>query len=242
VTVWVVIPAHGRIPVSRVAFAGIAWTLKVLRHRGIDVRALVIADDANIQVAQEHGFDTLVRPNRPLGRKWNDGYEHACRNGATHVMSCGSDDWIHPDLVLAMLRVQAGNAIVATRRSAAVAPDGREIALLTIPYEGGDGIRLLPLSLLKTVGCRPTSDSRDRAIDGAMRDQLTRNAPIRWEYVETHPLHIVDFKTVDNLTPFEKFAAAGYVTGICAFDTLSEHYPANLVAPARELYAPSGRA
>jgi glycosyltransferase involved in cell wall biosynthesis len=235
--VWIVIPAHGRAAVSRVAFAGIAWTLSELRKQQIDACGLVIADDENLNIATQAGLDTLERPNRPLGRKWNDGYEYAFAHGATHVVSCGSDDWIHPELILAMRDAQTGKEIAATRLSSAMSPDGRELALLHIPYEGGDGIRLLPESLLASVGYRPTLDKRDRAIDGAMRDNLSRHQAISWTYVETHPLHIVDFKSDSNLTAYEAFAPAGYVTGTAVPDALRDHYPARLVEMAENLYA-----
>lgn len=231
--VWLIVPAYRRLRVSTVAFAGIRWTLDELGRRGIAAQALVIADDANLKAASDNGFATLERPNRPLGQKWNDGYEHACRAGATHVMPCGSDDWIHPDLIEAMLAAGRPDAIVATRGSCAVAPDGSEVSILRIPYEGGDGIRLLPEPLLRRVNHRPTADKRDRAIDGAMRDKLH---PIYWIYVESDPLSIVDFKSDTNLTAYEKFATAGYVADTVPFDALRDLYPAALVDQAHEMY------
>lgn len=241
VNLWLVIPANGRLRVSAVAFAGIAWTVESLRREGIEATALVVAEDRNLELADIRKLETLCRPNRPLGKKWNDGYEHACRHGATHVMPCGSDDWIHPELIIAMIDAQNGDTIAATHSSSAVAPDGNEISLLKIPYEGGDGIRLLPASLLAEHGYRPTVDARDRSIDGAMRDKLSKRNRIDWVYVDTDPLHIVDFKSDENLTVYEKFAAAGFVTGTTTIDALLDHYPTDLVERARVLYGTARR-
>lgn len=236
--VWIVIPAHGREPVSRVAFAGIRWTLDQLDTRGITAEALVIADDGNIAIAAEHGLRTLRAPNSPLGRKWNDGYEHACQSGASHVMPCGSDDWIHPDFVATMLEHSQPDAVTVCRLSSAVSPDGRELASIRVPYEGGDGVRLFPVNLLKAVNYRPAAEKRDRAIDGSVQDRLAKRGRLVWAYSrDLGHWQIVDFKTQHNLTAYDRLRDA-YAERVDRnpWPALERHYPSDLVQAARRLY------
>lgn len=237
-----VIPAHGRLAVSRLAFAGIRWTLDELADV-VDARALVVADDENVDLAAEHGFETLLRPNDPLGRKWNDGYEHACRRlAADFVVSCGSDDWIHPDLIRAHLAEHDPAAkwqVLCSRRSAVVSPDGREAVTLTIDYPGGDGVRMIPRRVLERVKFRPTVDRRHKALDGGMTIALTA-AGVRaeWVYTDLDPFHIVDFKSDESVTGYEKFPRCEHEPKRVRdpLARLAALYPAALVEQAVAFY------
>lgn len=242
-----VIPAHGRYAVSRLAFTGIHWTLDELAAHGVDAAALVVADDENLDIATDHGFATLDRPNLPLGKKWNDGAEHACRKlAADFVVMCGSDDWVHPDLILGHLANDHGGArtpVFCTRRSTVVAPDGREAVALTVGYDGGDGVRMIPRRTLEPVGYRPTLDNRDRAIDGGTAVRFRRAAvKVAWTYADpADPLWICDFKSAENVTPYEKIANCEHDPEIVAdpLARLAEMYPAELVAAAASLFDPA---
>lgn len=193
----------------------------------------MVASDDNLAEADAHDFWALERPNRPLGQKWNDGIEFACKTGATHVMPCGSDDWVHPDLVRAMLAASEPTHVVACRKSSAVSVDGRELAQITVPYEGGDGIRLIPRELLERVDFRPAKDKRDRAIDGSMHDRLKP----RWKYVDLGHWQIVDFKTSANLTSYESLKGAYGQRVVDPWEELGTYYPVALINRAKELYA-----
>jgi hypothetical protein len=237
---WIVIPAHGRPHVSSFAFAGISWAISELGRRGIHAHALVVADDENLDIADEHHLDTLRRSNAALGAKWNDGIEYACQHDAEHVLTCGSDDWVHPDLIARHVRGCADDTIMCSRHSTVVAPDGREATTLTIGYDGGDGVRLLPRPILKMLGFRPYNDKRSRALDGSMFDRLSRSrSGFRWVYNDLHPWQIVDFKSGDNVTPYDKFPGCSHepVRVTDPLEQLAAHYPARLVDRARAFYA-----
>lgn len=241
-SVWFVIPAHGREHVSAVAFAGIAWTLTALDGQA---EALIVADDDNLDIATSFGLRTLERRNHQLGRKWNDGIQYACENGATHVVTCGSDDWVHPDLIRAHLERATPHSIMCSRASAVISPDGREAVTITVRYAGGDGVRMLPRELLANFGFRPYLDERNRALDGAMFDRLTRGgSAFEWVYNDLHRWQIVDFKSDTNLTDYEKFPRCEHKPRVIT-DPLTQlgiHYPAPLVDRARELYEPARHA
>lgn len=239
--VCIVIPAHGRLAVSRVAFSGISWCLDVLLAAGVTARALVVAADDNLDEADALGFETLERPNVPLGKKWNDGYETACRDlDADYVLSCGSDDWIHPSLILAHLEAAETapkNAIFCSRLSTVVAPDGSEAVTIRVGYASGDGVRMLPRRMLQRLDYRPYLDARNRALDGGMIARYAGSAV--WTYTDLHPFQIVDFKSRDNLTPYEKFRDCEHEPQLVTdpLARLLEHYPAGLIDRAGSLYA-----
>ena len=155
----------------------------------------MVGDDRRFQaLAAELGFAWVYARNEPLGRKWNDGYQHACLTlNADYVVPFGSDDVAHPSF---FQDLPADERIVCTRQSAIVSPDGSRIALLNIPYEGGDGIRVFPRRVLERLHWRPCLDDRHRAIDGSITTNLTlAGTPPRWLYRNNDPLAIVDFKT-----------------------------------------------
>jgi hypothetical protein len=237
-SLWFVVPAHGRVEVSRVAFAGLSWAIDELVAAGVDANAVVIASDENLRVAREHGFGTVDQANRPLGRKWNDGFEFAAAEGVHHVVPCGSDDWIHPSLILAA--DLDSTTVACTRSSSAVSEDGDRVAILDVSYPGGDGIRIWPTRLLAPLGYRPMLEDRDRAMDGAMRDRYRKatGGDPPWRYFESDPLWICDFKStrqqLNGYAPLAKSFAAAELPD--PFERLAEHYPAALVAMAERLY------
>ena len=245
--VWLVVPAHGRPEVSKVAFAGLAWMRDRLAQCGYEAEVCVVACDENLALAEHEGFRTLDRPNTELGRRWNDGYEYAAGQGAGYLMPCGSDDWVHPELVLNMIHhhVELGpkkaKTMVCTRASCAVAPDGSEICTLHIPYQGGDGIRLMPAALLAQVGYRPAADERNRAIDGSISDKLAKYGGVQYSYLatdEVDPLYIVDFKSDGTqITDYKRLAEAYTDTLVTdVWGALGGLYPSYLLERAQGLY------
>jgi glycosyltransferase involved in cell wall biosynthesis len=230
-----VIPAFGRLDVSAFAFAGIRWTLDELGDKGVDAAAVVVADDGNLELAAEHGLEPLERPNSPLGAKWNDGYEHALRGGADFVIACGSDDWVHPDLIMAHLAAHDQHVpwpIHCSRRSVVIAPSGREAVAITVGYHGGDGVRMIPRRTLEPLAFRPTIDQRERAIDGGMSMKFMQaGVKVEWTYTDLHPFQIVDFKSAANLTDYSLFPTCEHAPELIdePLAQLAEHYPSHLV-------------
>lgn len=238
-----VVPAHRRVEVSRATFAALEWTIAALADLDVAAGAVVIADDRNVDVAAAHGFDT-VRLGNPLGQKLNAGYAHAAAADAEFAVYLGSDDLISPALVARWVRkhrslgVARAWTIVATRSSAVVSPDGRRIASLRIPYEGGDGVRLVPTRLLQRVGHAPIPPQRRRVIDGGLRDALRASGRLAWKYVDSDPLEITDLKTqAVQLTSYESCVDA-YAVNVSGdpWGDLSAVYPERIVCQAAGVY------
>jgi glycosyltransferase involved in cell wall biosynthesis len=238
-SLWFVVPASGRFEVARVCLRQLARTCKTMTARGVQTSAVVIADDANLETAAELGFATVRRRNKPLGRKWNDGFQLAGESDVDYVVALGSDDWVVPELFLRDL--PADGEMRGSRLSSVVSEDATRLARLKIPYDGGDGVRVYPTSLLKPLRYRPIEEDRDRAMDTSLLRGITTALGRRplCRYVDLHPFQIVDWKTAENLNSYaacvgdRKFQAEEVGN---PFSVLGEHYPREAIDEMRALY------
>lgn len=229
-SLWFVVPAHGRLELSAICFRALAWTCRELvKAHGIDATACIVACDGNLDLARESGFATVERDNAYLGARVNDGFEFAASEGVDFAVTLGSDDWLDPRL---FADLPPRDRIGCSRLSAAVSEDGRRLVHLRIPYEGGDGVRVFPVELLRQVGYRPAIETRQRGIDGSIRDTFDR--ALGWMpcvYRDRHPLQIVDFKSRrDQLTSFGSLTDAyAFGESVDPWEDLAGHFPAGLV-------------
>ena len=188
-----IVPAHGRLGMSRACLGQLARTCSELDANGVGATAIVIAEDENLDVAAELGFVALERPNRPLGQKINDGYQHAAAAGVDYVIPFGTDDVIDPALLLGELPT---TKVRAHRLVAIVDETGTRLRRIKVTYEGGDGIRIIPMRMLRNLRYRPLDDARDRAMDGSMTSRLARAMRCRprdlFDYNDLHELQICE--------------------------------------------------
>lgn len=191
-----IVPAHGRLGMSRACLGQLARTCAELEVSGVDATAVVIAEDENLEIAAGLGFIAVDRPNHPLGRKINDGYQHAAAAGVTHVVPFGTDDVIDPALLLGDLPT---DKVTAHRLSAIVDETGTRLRRIKVSYEGGDGIRVIPTRMLQALRYRPLEDDRDRGMDGSMTTGLARAMRCvprdLFVYNDLHDLQLVEFKS-----------------------------------------------
>lgn len=227
-------PAHGRLVKTAICLRALRSVCEKLIGDGLDASVIVVANDENLALAEELGFTPLERDNSPLGRKWNDGYEEAARQGATHFVPIGSDDWVDPQIFGSL---PSGREVACFRQLAIVRPDGAEMSMLEIPYKAGIGIRVFHRSLLECVGFRPCNDAKERAIDTSVVNKLLRKLPPRWVYRDVHPLQIVDFKeTVHQLNTYEACQPYTVLKTPFPFRSLRAVYPESLVRDMSEVY------
>lgn len=252
--VWLVTAAWRRYDVTRLCLAQWAHLRGELAGRGIHLNAVVVADDQNLDTAAEHGFDTVEQNNTWLGRKFNDGLEHACRNGAEYVVLIGSDDWIHESmfdrlpLPAAVLPEIGPDRPVVVGRSAAEIITGRRIGMVNL--ETGRLLRcvshgrygvipwIIHRRALEPSGFRPVNEQLERGVDGSLIAGL-RMRPM-WVFTDPHELCRVDFKSAVNLTSYRKVKRTPRVPQIEETDPwtpLAELYPAHLVDQARTVAA-----
>jgi glycosyltransferase involved in cell wall biosynthesis len=255
VNVCLVSPAWGRFDVTRMVLAERRWMCDELALRGLQVTSVIVADDENLEIAEEYGFDTVEMGNLDLGAKFNAGYRYAAGQGADVFVHCGSDDWIHPDAfnILAETNLNAeapmpdptpGNPVV-WRRSPSMVSQRR---ILLVDLSRGQAQRcfvhgrygcipwMIPRKALQPEGFAPIGPGHMRGIDGALVRGLTarptfvfQDAPDEW---------CVDFKSATNVTPYRGLASAlGVGDEEDAWPMLAEFYPEHLIDMARSLAA-----
>lgn len=241
-SVWFVIPAHGRYEVTRVCLRLLAETCAELTDNGLEATAVVIADDENLDTASDLGFATVRQTNEFLGRKWNDGYQLATDprynpRPADHVIPFGSDDWIDPQLVLrAPLDDQR---IVCFKQAAFVNETGTELATLTVPFQAGVGIRIIPRQLVAAAGHRPAEEDQRQGLDTSTLVRLRRHSSVRLAHFDLHDLQIVDWKTrggnLHTYAWYTRYHRGG--RNPSPYQALQGVYPGWALDAMREVYA-----
>jgi hypothetical protein len=192
-TLWFVVPAHGRVELTAVCLRQLAGTCDDLAGYGIRASAVVVACDENLETARDLGFGAVERDNDFLGRRFNDGFQAACREGVDFAVPCGSDDWV--DAAWAAAELPDDGEVLCSRELSMVSEDGQFLSRLRVGYEGGHGVRIIPRSLLERMGGRPAEEFRRRAIDASTLRRL-RFAPATLRYREDEdPLAVVDWKS-----------------------------------------------
>ena len=237
-SLWFVVPAHGREALAAVCLRQLRRTCNALAKGGIDATAVVIADDGNLDVAADLGFGTVEQGNDFLGRKFNDGYEFAAREGVEYVVPLGSDDWLDPRLILdAPL---SPDTVRCARLCAMVSESGNRMMQVSVPYDGGIGPRIIPTALLAPLDYRPAVEDRQRGIDGTTLGRLRRahRGSLALTYHDVHPLQLVDWKSRgSNLNTYAMCRVYQTDHGTSRpFEALAKHYPAEALDEMRAVY------
>jgi hypothetical protein len=219
--VWLVTPAWSRPEVTRLALAQRAHLQGELAARGVTLSCVVVADDDNLEVAAEFGFDGLWQDNEFLGRKLNDGIEYAWVRDADWICFCGSDNWLHPDLFEGLDSVVNDDDVVVAGRSLAVVDLASGRAVVSRPG-GSKGVApwLAPQLLFDRFGPRPV---REDATSG-MEMQLAIGLGLpRFVFHDPNPCARVDFKSEVGMTSFAAFDRPGLPEA-----RLRDFYPSEL--------------
>lgn len=231
-SLWFIMPAYRRFELSAICFAQRARLCQELHAIGVDANVCVIADDENLELAQEHGFATVERENR-LGAKLNDGYQFAASQGVDYVCQTGSDEWVDPKRFAVL---PEGRQMLCTRNYSAINRQGTRRAHMRIAYDGGVGVRAFKTSLLAYCGFRPLTDDRAKGCDTATLRAILYGGRVEFVYTDLHPLEVVGFQSDLQLTSYERLSVYLVKERKQPFAGLAKHYPADLVAKVKELY------
>lgn len=235
---------------TRLALAQRAHLAGALAGRGLSLLNVVVANDENLDIAREHGFDTVERDNTMVGRKWNDGIAHAARAGADYIAVVGSDDWVHEDLFTrlplarAEWREPTADQPFTAWNDAPEAITGRRILVVDLPTgrarhcvaRGAYGVIpwVFHRAALEPSGFRPVKDAAMKGLDGSLVAGLGLRP--EWVFHDPHPVARVDFKTAANLNSYDLIAGAlGDGPEVDPWAALAEIYPPALVEQARAL-------
>lgn len=223
-TIWFVTPAWQRYDLSAVCFDQRKHVIDTLASRGIEARCVVIADDANLDLARARGFDTVDAPN-VVSDKFNDGMEYAGRNGATWIVPIGSDSWIDPDYFLGLHEGVVRTGEFYCHVTADKLGESR------VRKVGGAGPYVFHRSVLKRVGFRPAAPGLMRRVDSSTLKGL---GPLPFRPFHRHPYQYVGFRVEPYITSYESLMRLwGVREHGDPWGILAKYYPAELVEQAR---------
>ena len=207
-----------------------------LAARGVQAVPLIAADDENLDLAAEYDCETIEVPNDPLGRKCNLMLRHAAEL-FDWIVWVGSDDWIHPNVFDPLDGRDRPVSIIRGFRLCAVNLDTGQLQRINSPSQYGGIPWLLDSRLIRGKSWDPIRSHLDRGLDGALIQGLRRmNKTLVFEDHDPHEFRCVDFKTRDNLSPYEGLSATkGYDEPVDAWEALAGWFPADLVNDARSL-------
>jgi hypothetical protein len=136
--VYFITPVHQRFGLTR---ACLRQRRELIDSLPFPAQAVIVGDDANMDVARDLGFLTREMPNEYVSSKFNGGYATAIEDGATHVMGVGSDSFLHPE-AFADADWQERRAVGLIGLSA-MSPEGDERLDLSIKYPAGFGVGMV---------------------------------------------------------------------------------------------------
>lgn len=223
--VWLVTPAWQRFNISRLVLAQRA-RLRDALPAGVTVNCVVIADDENLDIAREFGFDTIELPNDGLGRKVNAGFAYALECGADLVAFIGSDDWLHPDLFECL-----GAGLVSGRRFMVV--DTTRGVMREIRDRSRQGVPpwFIPAAAMKP---DPITPHKNRGMEYAISIGLKLRPPDL--FADPHAFARVALKTETQISPYSQVTGAlGFGLEREAWSELRQWFPEDLVAQAEAL-------
>ena len=247
--VWFVSPAWRRFAVTRLALAERRWLCDELAARGHTAHSVVVADDDNLDIAREYGFDTVELGNGDLGERFNAGYRYAAENGADIFVHIGSDDWVHPDVFNILDTVditrpgepefgatpvvrRRGPQVVAQRRATVVDVATGRLQRCFVRGARGCIPWLIPRAVMEPCGFSPVRPGLMRGIDGALARGLTTRPGWLYQPKERDDW-LVDFKTPTNISPYGMLADTLGQGVEGTVDDLAASYPGWLVELAK---------
>lgn len=247
-------PAWRRYGVTDLCLAERRWLCDELAARGIEANGVIVADDDNLDIAQEYGFDTVEFPNdQGLGAKFNVGFQWAYDNGADYIIHIGSDDWVHPDWFgplpldpemfkeISAAELEASEGGVVTRHNGPLVLTAGQIDIIHLASGVGmtfHKTRLwgvvpwaLPRELLDKRGCDLVEPGIPRGVEGSMAGRFGGVSYVHYDL----PYACVDFKTDVNVTSYERLWQLPHPELADPFGKLRAHYPDFLVDKAEAL-------
>lgn len=254
--VWLVSPAWQRYDVTRVVLAERRWLCDMLAARGLTANSVIVADDENLDIAEEFGFPTVEKDNSDLGERFNVGYRFAAEQGADVFVHIGSDDWVHPDAfdILRDTDISSdapikplspetqsvvwrrGPMVIAQRRLTLVDVANGVAQRCFVHGRWGCIPWLIPRRAMESEGFAPIARGNMRGIDGALVRGL-RTRPT-WIFQDAPDEWLVDWKTTWNVTPYKGVARSlGVGDTDDPWEMLAEFYPPHLVRLAQGLKA-----
>jgi len=126
---WIVTPCWKREEITLFVAKELKWVQEYCNGI-ININVVFIGNDENLNIAKKYDFHTVYTDNNFLGKKFNDGYEYAFKNGADAVVPIGSDSWVHPEVFIKTSQIQIKNTILYSKNHAMINEYGNKIGLI----------------------------------------------------------------------------------------------------------------
>lgn len=225
-TLWFVTPAWKRFALTAVVLDQRLDVMQALAEQGIEARCVVIADDNNLDLARERGFDIVEAPN-VVSDKFNSGMAYAGEQGAEWIVPIGSDSWIDPDYFMGLHRGVTRTSQFYCHVTADLLGEAR------IRKVGGAGPYVFHRSVLEPSGFRPAQSGLMRHVDSST---LAGLGPLIFRPFHRHPFQYIGFRQEPYITSYASLMRLhGVREHTDPWAILARHYPEPLVARAREV-------
>ncbi len=213
-----IMPAYKRYALSTITFKQRAWLCEQLSSPNFHAEVLVLADDDNLDIAEDNGFIIKEVDNSSLGKRFNDGHEWAADQGFDYVSPVGSDMFIAPSVY-----ANLNGSFIATTQYTAIKKTGKRRADMLIPW---GVLQIIPVSMMKDVDYRPCDDTLRTGCDTSTRINI--GAPVTRRLGQT--LECVSFQSKEN--QITKFTGLARKTNAL----ISVGTPTELLEPLRPIY------
>ena len=196
-------PAYRRQEISRIVFAQRRRACDALAKAGHQATAFIVADDVNLELADEFGFERVEHPNTYLGDKWNAGYRAAGEAGFDYVMPIGSDSLLDPALIEAWLALEPDPVRISWTTHYAVMHRSGERRLDCVVTKGGGGGMMMPLSMLAPLDYRPVEARLQRGCDGSTLRSLALYTDVQMRDTDVHQLAVAALQSEQQITSYD---------------------------------------
>lgn len=202
---------------------------------GVHCETVLIADDANFEIAQALGCHAVKAAN-VLGAKFNDGYEFAVKEGFDWAFHVNSDQVFDPQLIIEICKAPT-NKFVATTWLAAVHSSGERCIAYRNPVRA---MQAFPVNLLRNCP-RPCAEEIMSGCDRSTWDGVAAANPGAGVHrVNVGPLETIQFESEVQLTGWERHLTIGYLNGSfehrVPWEEIERRFGAELVADMRGFY------
>lgn len=198
-SICLVIPVWKRYALTRIMLENLKNTFYFCQARNVMAHAVVIGDDANLDVATDLDFSAIESENL-LGKKYSDGHQFAVESGFDVSLHCNSDQAFNFDLLCRMANAP-DDKIIQSHYLTAIHKSGERAISYRNPVWA---FNAFPTKLLAN-NPRPVPDHVLRNCDTAsVRGVCEANPNVGTFDVRGGYFDAIQFESDNQMTPWER--------------------------------------
>lgn len=234
-SILLVTPAWERPELTRIMLEQRLRLTEAVRPLGVRCETVVIADDENLDIAEDLGHKTVGALN-VLGAKFNDGYEYAVEHNYDWAFHVNSDQAFDPALIAAIAKAPTDRIVTMSHLSAVNATGERFIAYRN-PVRA---MQAFPLKLLRR-NPRPCAEHIMSGCDRSTYEGVARaNHGAKEQRVRVGPLETIQFESEVQMTGWERHVGIARNSGArewkVPWDLLAQTYGPELIEDMQSFY------